>query len=294
MPRDLAALKEDTLQGMPQLTKTPEEVVDDGAESGPSSAPMDAVDEARMFRSLMKRHNTAGGGGGMNSKRDEIHPYTQTLSLSDIESCILLEEATFPPEERCTREKFHYRLRHCGELSLGIFTSLTDSTVPTAATASPVYSGAPKRKSVLLGHIIATKTTNPTVKDEDMAVPSSSSSSSTPTVNPASESNSTSAPPSSPAAPRSGHKEEGRTLAIHSLAILPQYQRHGLGRTLLQAYLQRMESHAIGDRAALIAHEGLVPFYERFGFVNQGRSGVEFAGGGWWDMVRELEVGKEE
>ncbi len=106
MPRDLAALKEDTLQGMPQLTKTPEEVVDDGDEDGrPPSAPMDAQDEARMFRSLMKRHNTAGGGGGMNSKRDEIHPYTQTLSLSDIESCILLEEATFPPEERCTREK---------------------------------------------------------------------------------------------------------------------------------------------------------------------------------------------
>ncbi|KAK1058626.1 hypothetical protein LTR74_013264 [Friedmanniomyces endolithicus] len=300
MPRDLAALKEDTLQGMPQLTKTPEEVVDDGAESGPSSAPMDAVDEARMFRSLMKRHNTAGGGGGMNSKRDEIHPYTQTLSLSDIESCILLEEATFPPEERCTREKFHYRLRHCGELSLGIFTSLTDSTVPTAATASPVYSGAPKRKSVLLGHIIATKTTNPTVKDEDMAVPSSSSSSSssTPTDNPASETASTQqslspAPAAAPPVP-AGHKEEGRTLAIHSLAILPQYQRHGLGRTLLQAYLQRMESHAIGDRAALIAHEGLVPFYERFGFVNRGRSGVEFAGGWWWDMVRELEVGKEE
>ncbi|KAK0352537.1 hypothetical protein LTR91_020881 [Friedmanniomyces endolithicus] len=289
MPRDLAALKEDTLQGMPQLTKTPEEVVDDGDEDGrPPSAPMDAQDEARMFRSLMKRHNTAGGGGGMNSKRDEIHPYTQTLSLSDIESCILLEEATFPPEERCTREKFHYRLRHCGELSLGIFTSLTDSTVPTAATASPVYSGAPKRKSVLLGHIIATKTTNPTVKDEDMAVPSSSSH-----PNPTQPTDS-SHPTAAPTEAVAGHREAGRTLAIHSLAILPQYQRHGLGRTLLQAYLQRMESHAIGDRAALIAHEGLVAFYERFGFVNRGRSGVEFAGGGWWDMVRELEVGREE
>ncbi|KAK0248932.1 hypothetical protein LTR91_003606 [Friedmanniomyces endolithicus] len=289
MPRDFAALKEDTLQGMPQLTKSPEEVSNDESEAGPSSAPMDAQDEARMFRSLMKRHNTASGGGGINSKRDEIHPYTQTLSLSDIESCILLEEATFPPEERCTREKFNYRLRHCGELSLGIFTSLTDSTVPTAATASPVYSGAPKRKSVLLGHIIATKTTNPTIKDEDMAVPSSPNP--TNTTDP-------SDPPAAPPAPAppapAGHKEEGRTLAIHSLAILPAYQRHGLGRTLLQAYLQRMESHAIGDRAALIAHEALVPFYERFGFVNQGRSGVEFAGGGWWDLVRELEVGREE
>ena len=60
---------------------------------------MDADDEDSMFRDIMQR-NTAG-----TSKRDELHPYTQTLSLSDIESCIRLEEETFPPNERCTREK---------------------------------------------------------------------------------------------------------------------------------------------------------------------------------------------
>jgi hypothetical protein len=40
-----------------------------------------------------------------NSKRDDLHPYTQTLTLNDVESCVILEEAAFPPQERATREK---------------------------------------------------------------------------------------------------------------------------------------------------------------------------------------------
>lgn len=34
-----------------------------------------------------------------------LHPYVQTLSLSDLESCVALENAVFPEEERCSREK---------------------------------------------------------------------------------------------------------------------------------------------------------------------------------------------
>ncbi|KAK3074251.1 hypothetical protein LTR53_003474 [Teratosphaeriaceae sp. CCFEE 6253] len=251
MPRDLAALaQEDSLQGMPELTHSPEPA-------------MDAADGDSMFRSLAKRSV---------SQRDALHPYTQTLSPSDIESCLRVEEEAFPPNERCTREKFQYRLRHCGELSLGIFTSLTDSSTATAATSAPVYSGAPKRKSVLLGHVIATKTTTPTVTDAAMAIP----------------------PPSSPSASASdkeaaGHQEAGRTICIHSLAVLPEYQGRGLGRTLMRAYLQRIGSHGVADRAALIAHEGLVGYYEGLGFTNEGKSAVEFAGGGWVDMVKILE-----
>ena len=99
MPRDLAALREDTLRGSPQLTKSPEEVED-------RSPAMDAGDEDNMFRSIAARH------AGLNSERDKLHPYTQTLSLSDIESCILLEEAAFPPNERCTREKVRRASTH--------------------------------------------------------------------------------------------------------------------------------------------------------------------------------------
>jgi len=149
-------------------------------------------------------------------------------------------------------------------------TSLEDSDTVTAATSAPVYSGAPKRKSVLLGHIIATKTTNPTVTDKDMAIPDPSS--------------------SEKPDPEVGHKEAGRTICIHSLAVLPEYQSRGLGKTLIQAYLQRMASHGVGDRAALIAHEPMVPYYEKFGFVNQGKSACEFGGGGWFDMTKPLEA----
>ena len=40
--------------------------------------------------------------------RNELHPYIQALSLSDLESCVALENAIFPPQERCSREKVSY------------------------------------------------------------------------------------------------------------------------------------------------------------------------------------------
>lgn len=152
---------------------------------------------------------------------------------------------------------------------MGIFTSKEDSEDPTAETSTPVYSGAPKRKAVLLGHIVATKSTTMVVTDDDMAYPTAE--------NPD---------------PKLGHKEEGRTVCIHSLAILPQYQGKGLGKTLMKAYLQRMESSGVADNVALIAHDHLVPYYESFGFENKGKSKAQFGGGGWIDMVKHLESGK--
>jgi len=36
---------------------------------------------------------------------NSVKPYVQSLTMLDLESCIKLEEATFPPQERCSREK---------------------------------------------------------------------------------------------------------------------------------------------------------------------------------------------
>lgn len=91
-----------------------------------------------------------------------------------------------------------------------------------------------------------------------------------------------------PADPSLGHKEAGRTICIHSLAVLPSYQRKGLGKTLMAAYLQRIESHEVADRVALISHEPLIHYYESFGFENKGPSEAQFGGGGWYDMVKEF------
>jgi len=38
-------------------------------------------------------------------RRENLHPYVSTLSLADVESCVRLEEASFPEPERCSREK---------------------------------------------------------------------------------------------------------------------------------------------------------------------------------------------
>ena len=162
--------------------------------------------------------------------------------------------------------QFQYRLSKCGEICMGIYTSHEGDDIATAQHSAPVYSGAPERKSVLLGHIVATKTTNPTVTDDDMDIPK----------------------PDSPD-PKLGHKEEGRTVCVHSLAVLPGYQGRGLGKTLMKAFLQRIESHGVADRVALIARESIIPYYEKLGFVNKGKSEVQFAGGGWYDLVQEFQ-----
>lgn len=89
---------------------------------------------------------------------------------------------------------------------------------------------------------------------------------------------------------RRGHREEGRTIALHSLAVLPAYQRIGLGRTIMKSYIQRMETAGVADRIALLAHGHLVEYYETFGFVNKGESAARFGGGGWMDMVDSMHV----
>ena len=82
-----------------------------------------------------------------------------------------------------------------------------------------------------------------------------------------------------------GHQEGGRSIAVHSVAILPQYQGRGLGSTIFKAYTQRMETAGISDRIALLAHDHLIGFYQKVGYDNKGKSGVTFGGGGWNDMA---------
>ncbi|KAF1812054.1 acyl-CoA N-acyltransferase, partial [Eremomyces bilateralis CBS 781.70] len=200
-----------------------------------------------------------------------LHPYVQALTLSDIESCVKLEEAAFPPTERCSREKFEYRLTKAGNICLGLFSSSTLTTIDdppiTFETSRPADSFHPARTSVLIGHVIATKTCNDTIHDEDMAIDLDWQRRSTSNV------------------PSSHHPELGRTVAIHSLSILPQYQRGRLGEMLLGAYCQRIESSGLADRIALLTYDRLVDFYVRQGFHNCGPSKATFGGQAWNDLV---------
>jgi GNAT superfamily N-acetyltransferase len=133
---------------------------------------------------------------------------------------------------------------------------------------------------VLLAHAISTKTTGDTVSDDDMALP--------PRWADASHAPAPAAAADAADDARLGHKEEGRTLCLHSLAVLPEYQGAGLGATLVKSYLQRMQAAEVADRVALLAEEKLVGFYEKLGFKNRGKSAATYGGGGWFDMVYEF------
>lgn len=138
--------------------------------------------------------------------------------------------------------------------------------MPTYASARPPDSASPDKKSVLVAQVIATRCTARTVTDESMNIPSTSQ-------------------PAVDLAEFYGHHEHGRTIAVHSLAVLPAYQGQGLGKTIIKAYMQRMNGSGIADRIALLAHDQLVGFYEGVGFKSKGTSEVKFGGGGWTDMV---------
>jgi GNAT superfamily N-acetyltransferase len=86
-----------------------------------------------------------------------------------------------------------------------------------------------------------------------------------------------------------GHKQLGRTIALHSVAVLPKYQGDQLGSTLLKAYIDRMKSAKVADRIALICLDRPVAFYTRLGFKYMGRSKATFGGETWNGKKEKLE-----
>jgi ribosomal protein S18 acetylase RimI-like enzyme len=136
--------------------------------------------------------------------------------------------------------QFRYRLSRCGELCLGIFCTVVPGSginAETLATGKPVETSRQNGAiSVLLGHVVAAKTNGPLASDESMGIPEDWDS-------------------PHPKPSKLGHQEAGRTIVIHSVAILPAFQGRGLGRVLMMAYMQQMNGAGIADRLALISHD---------------------------------------
>ena len=91
--------------------------------------------------------------------------------------------------------------------------------------------------SVLLGHVIATKTDSARATDASMDFPRDWDTA------------------AHPAPSELGHHEEGRTIVLHSVAVAPQVQGRGIGRVLVLAYMQHMNGAGIADRLVLLAHD---------------------------------------
>ncbi|KAH9908706.1 hypothetical protein F4778DRAFT_359962 [Xylariomycetidae sp. FL2044] len=241
-------------------------------------------------------------------------PNLRPLTLAeDLESCVALEDAAFANEaHRCSREKFEYRLSTCPELSLGVFCTVAPEKaraagfeISTLATANPVETGrGDGAVSVLMAHIVATRSSDPVVTDAAMDYPRDFRSRKSTAANAGAGGGSSSSPSSSSGgggrgrdqqhgdddrgSNAVGHQESGKTVCIHSLAVHPKLQGCGLGKLIVKAYLQQAKNSELAERVALICQDYLVNYYKRFGFKHLGKSEATFGGGNWHDMVFDL------
>ena len=106
MPRELfTAPREETLVASPE-SATPKPELCDGTE-GTIAAGQDGYNNFAIHRDETQPANAhrVHDGRAKPTEEDNLHPYVQTLSMSNLEDCVALEKAVFPENERCSREK---------------------------------------------------------------------------------------------------------------------------------------------------------------------------------------------
>jgi ribosomal protein S18 acetylase RimI-like enzyme len=168
--------------------------------------------------------------------------------------------------------KLDYRLRTCGELCSGLFTSAYATAEGSLGEVikdrdfQSIDSADADRKRVLIGHIIGTKSKSKLVTDDSMDYPKDWQT-------------------KYQLAPSTGHSEDGETVCLHSLCVHPKLSGNGFGQILLKSYVQRVKDSGVAKRVSLICRERLVGFYEKAGFKKVGPSKCQYGGGNWIDMV---------
>jgi GNAT superfamily N-acetyltransferase len=159
-----------------------------------------------------------------------------------------------------------YRLSNCSSYCLGLCVTAEASDLATFATARPIDSNDPLRKSVLIAHIVASKTTNCRLQNEDLDIPHD--------------------PPRDNET--RGHKEHGDTIVIHSMNVIPQYRRVGVGTLLLKEYCARMAASQSALVIAAYAHSKIFLFYQSVGLRRVRSSTVLQFGEEWTELRMSL------
>ncbi len=80
------------------------------------------------------------------------------------------------------------------------------------------------------------------------------------------------------------HREDAPNVMIFGLAVDPDYQKHGIASRLMTTLIE--ESRCRGKKLiSLTCKEHMIPFYERFGYVNEGVSDSAHGGVTWYNMT---------
>lgn len=154
----------------------------------------------------------------------------------------------------------------CPEICYGLFAKSGASFPVQIPSDIPIISHSDSEEDELIAHTISTKSDTRVVKDDDMVV----------------------APDwrSDPSADYGvGHRPEGRSVALHSLAVSPTHQGAGFGKAMMKAYIKQIQETGEVDRISILTYDRLVPYYTRLGFTHFGKSASEYAGIAWHDLV---------
>ena len=85
--------------GNPTLTRSPE------SQDSTSAPRQDNISRPTIRRESLPPFSLRNRLGVDYKNLIDLHPYVQTLTVADLESCVALENSAFPPEERCSAEK---------------------------------------------------------------------------------------------------------------------------------------------------------------------------------------------
>jgi len=85
------------------------------------------------------------------------------------------------------------------------------------------------------------------------------------------------------------HKPGGANLAIFGLDVIPECRRRGIAARLMEHFIEKARASG-RERVILTCKKALVSYYEKFGFVNEGRSASAHGGAIWYDMTLRLKV----
>lgn len=83
------------------------------------------------------------------------------------------------------------------------------------------------------------------------------------------------------------HNPKGAWQMIFGLNTLPEYRNRGVGGQLIEAFIKlAREENRKG--VILTCKEEKIPYYAKFGFVNEGASTSDHGGAKWYQMRLEL------
>lgn len=229
------------------------------------------------------------------------------LTIEDIDQCIALENSGFPADERCSEEKFKYRLTVCPELCSGLFVreygyKYNAVNLPEVAEALESEKKLKKSKKEKDGNggdgdndedEDEDDDEDDEDKDEEIPVKLSVVKESlighiiaTKTYSNRITEESMSLP--SKDDKTCGHIEQSRHIGVHSLVVDNKWRGKNLGTLLMHDYIQKLSNQDLGSKVIIIAKENLVSFYEKIGFVNHGKSACEHGGSSWYDLSIDL------